>query len=63
MSDAYSDLLLRIFPYETEHHHYPVEAELDDDRRFSRTVLRLDQACLARLLPFWIKGMYKSRLH
>jgi hypothetical protein len=46
MPDAYTDLLLRIFPFETEKQAYPVEAELDDGSRYAGGQLRLDREAL-----------------
>ncbi len=46
MSDSYTDLLLRIFPYDERAQSYPVEAELDDGSRFSNGEFKLDREAL-----------------
>jgi WD40 repeat protein len=46
MAEAYTDLLLRIFPYDERAQSYPVEAELDDGSRFTGGQLKLDRQTL-----------------
>ncbi|MBL8056659.1 MAG: CHAT domain-containing protein, partial [Anaerolineales bacterium] len=48
MAEAYTDLLIRIFPAPEPGAAYPVEAELDDGSRFTGGQLQLDQAQLLR---------------
>ncbi|MBP7692541.1 MAG: CHAT domain-containing protein, partial [Anaerolineales bacterium] len=48
MAEAYTDLLIRVFPIAERGDFYPVEAELDDGSRFTGGQLRLDQAALLR---------------
>ncbi len=51
MADAYTDILIRIFPIEESNGTYPVEAELDDGSRFTGGQLKFDrQALLAQEL-------------
>jgi WD40 repeat protein len=51
MADAYTDILIRIFPIEEPSGAYPVEAELDDGSRFTGGQLKLDrQGLLAQEL-------------
>ena len=58
MSDAYTDLLLRIFPYDERAQSYPVEGELEDGSRFTGGQLKLDrQALLALQLEAEAYGM------
>jgi WD40 repeat protein len=49
MADAYTDLLLRVFPYDESGSCYPVEAELSDGSRFTGGELRLDRQALLAL--------------
>jgi WD40 repeat protein len=46
MPDAFTDLLIRIFPYEEAAQCYPVEAEVEDGSRFTGGKLRLDREAL-----------------
>jgi WD40 repeat protein len=46
MTQTYTDLLLRIFPFDEREQCYPVEAELDDGSRFTGGRLRLDREAL-----------------
>src|SRR3989304_5111020 len=58
MSDAYTDLLVRLFPYDERGQAYPVEAELEDGSRFTGGQLKLDrQALLALQLEAEAYGM------
>lgn len=49
MADAYTDLLIRIFPALAGGDVYPVEAELDDGSRFTGGELKLDRQALLSL--------------
>ncbi len=46
MADTYTDLLLRLFPFDERSQAYPVEAELDDGSRFIGGELKLDREAL-----------------
>jgi len=46
MAETYTDLLLRIYPYENAKSAYPVEAELDDGSRYTGGQLKLDRETL-----------------
>jgi WD40 repeat protein len=49
MADAYTDLLIRVFPTAERGDFYPVEAELDDGSRFTGGQLKLDRQSLLSL--------------
>jgi WD40 repeat protein len=49
MADAYTDLLIRIFPTAERGDFYPVEAELNDGSRFTGGQLKLDPQSLLSL--------------
>ena len=58
MTDAYTDLLVRIFPYDERTLSYPVEAGMEDGSRFTGGQLKLDrQALLALQLEAEAYGM------
>jgi len=58
MAEAYTDLLVRIFPYDEREQGYPVEAELDDGSRYTGGQLKLDrQTLLAQQLDAEAYGM------
>ena len=58
MADAYTDLLVRVFPFDERGSFYPVEAELEDGSRFTGGQLKLDrQALLAQQLDAEAYGM------
>lgn len=46
MSNPYTDLLLRIFPYDAARQAYRVECELDDGSRFANGELKIDRPAL-----------------
>lgn len=58
MAEAYTDLQIRIYPYDERAQAYPVEAELGDGSRYTGGQLKLDrQALLAQQLNAEAYGM------